>query len=411
MADHQLDIATRLVHAGERQGQPVGQPVATPIYASTTFTYGSTAEADAVLGGEKPGYIYTRYGNPTVAAMEQAILSLEGGVAACAYASGMAALHAALLACELSPGSTILASRDLYGATLDLLVLIFGKFGVKTVPADFSDLPALAAKAEEVRPCVLVAETISNPLLKICDIDACAEIARTHHARLIVDNTFASPYLCRPLEHGADFVVHSATKYLSGHADAMGGVVIAKESFDHRALISVMKLAGGILGPWDAHEILRGIKTLGLRMERQCANANCIAHQLSSNPRVARVYYPALPRAEAPETLHRILQPPHAGAMISIELAENSREAAFRFMDALQICVRATSLGDIFTGVLHPATSTHREMSPARRRQAGITDGMIRISVGIENVNDLLEDLQQALDASSVASNSGTTDK
>ncbi len=312
----------------------------------------------------------------------------------------MAALHAALLACELSPGSTILASRDLYGATLDLLVLIFGQFDVKTVTADFSDLPALAAKAEEVGPRALVAETISNPRLKICDIDACAEIARTHHARLMIDNTFASPYLCRPLEHGADFVVHSATKYLSGHADAMGGVVIAKESFDQQALISVMKLAGGILGPWDAHEILRGIKTLGLRMERQCANAHRIARQLSRNPRVARVYYPALAGAEAAETLQRILQPPHAGAMLSIELAEDSREAAFRFMDALRICVRATSLGDIFTGVLHPATSTHREMPPARRRQAGITDGMIRISAGIEDGNDLLADMQQALDAS-----------
>jgi O-acetylhomoserine/O-acetylserine sulfhydrylase-like pyridoxal-dependent enzyme len=200
MADYQLDIATRLVHAGERQSQPVGQPVATPIYASTTFTYDSMADADAVLGGDKPGYIYTRYGNPTVAALEEAMLSLEGGVAACAYASGMAALHAALFACELSPGSTILASRDLYGATLDLLVLLFGRFNVKTVTADFSDLTALAAKAEEVKPRALVAETISNPLLKLCDIDACAEIARTHNARLIVDNTFASPYLCRPLE-------------------------------------------------------------------------------------------------------------------------------------------------------------------------------------------------------------------
>jgi cystathionine gamma-synthase/methionine-gamma-lyase len=375
----------------------VGQPVATPIYASTTFTYASMAEADAVFGGEKPGYVYTRYANPTVSAMEQAILALEGGVAACAYASGMAALHAALLACELSPGSTILASRDLYGATLDLLVQVFGQFDVRTVAADFSDLPALAAKAEEVKPRVLVAETISNPLLKLCDIDACALIARTHHARLIVDNTFASPYLCRPLEHGADFSVHSATKYMSGHADAMGGVVIAREGFDQAALISIMKLVGGVLGPWEAHEILRGIKTLGLRIERSCANAHRIAGQLSTHPRVAHVYYPGLAGAELPETLQRILQPPHAGAMISIVLQEDSREAAFRFMDALRLCVRATSLGDIFTGVLHPATSSHREMSPARRRQAGISDGMIRISVGIEDVNDLLKDMEQAL--------------
>jgi cystathionine gamma-synthase/methionine-gamma-lyase len=352
-------------------------------------------EADAVLGGEKPGYIYTRYGNPTVAALEQAILSLEGGVAAIAYASGMAALHAAVLACELSPGSTILASQDLYGATLDLLVLLFGQFDIKTVTADFCDLPSLAAKAEEVRPRVLIAETISNPLLKICDIDACAAIARAHKARLIVDNTFATPYLCRPLEHGADFVVHSATKYLGGHADAMGGAVVAKEHPDDAALISIMKLAGGVLGPWDAHEILRGIKTLGLRMERQCANAQRIADTLAADQRVGRVYYPALADAEA---LDRILTPGYAGAMVSIQLADDTREAAFRFMDALRLCVRATSLGDVFTGVLHPATSSHREMSPARRRKVGITDGLIRISVGIEDVQDLLNDLHQSLD-------------
>ncbi len=400
MAHPQLDIATRLVHAGERLGTPTGHPTSTPIYASTTFTYGSMAEADAVLGGEKPGYIYTRYGNPTIASLEQAILSLEGGVSACAYASGMAALHAAVLACELSPGSTILASRDLYGATLDLLVLLFGQFDIKTVTADFSDLSALSAKAEEVRPRVLVAETISNPLLKICDIDACAEIAHSHHARLIVDNTFASPYLCRPLEHGADFVVHSATKYLSGHADAMGGVVVAKERPDDKALISIMKLAGGVLGPWDAHEIMRGIKTLGLRLERQCANAQHIAETLAPDPRLHQVYYPSL---AATEVLQRILRPGHAGAMISIRLAEDSRDAAFRFMDALNLCVRSTSLGDVFTQVLHPATSSHREMSPARRRQAGITDGLIRISVGIEDVQDILADLKQALEASTVA--------
>ncbi len=400
-----LDIATRLVHAGERLGTPTGQPVATPIYASTTFTYASMADADAVLGGEKPGYIYTRYGNPTVAALEQAILSLEGGVAAIAYASGMAALHAAVLACEPSPGSTILASQDLYGATLDLLVRLFGQFDIKTVTADFSDLAGLAAKAEEVRPRILVAETISNPLLKICDIDACAAVAKNHHARLIVDNTFATPFLCRPLEHGADFVVHSATKYLSGHADVTGGAVVAKEHPDDTALISIMKLAGGILGPWEAHEILRGIKTLGLRVERQCENAHRIAETLTADPRVERVYYPAL---AGTETLQRMLRPGHAGAMITIQLAEDSRDAAFRFMDALRLCVRATSLGDVFTGVLHPASSSHREMSPARRRQAGISDGLIRISVGIEEVQDILNDLHQALDAVTAATSSST---
>ena len=398
MAEKQLDIATRVVHAGERKGWPTGLPASTPIYASTTFTYASMADADAVLGGEKPGYIYTRYGNPTVTALEQAMLALEGGSAAVAYASGMAALHAAVLACELSPGSVIVASRDLYGATLDLLVLLFGQFQIKTVTADFSDLASLAAVVAENRPRILIAETISNPLLKVCDIDACAEIAHSNHARLIVDNTFATPYLCRPFEHGADMVVHSATKYLSGHADAMGGLVITKERIEHDALISIMKLAGGVLNPYEAHEILRGIKTLALRMERQCSNAQAIARALRDHPAVGRVNYPSLNFANQ-AIAQRILKPGASGAMMSMHLADDTKEAAFRCMDALRLCVRATTLGDVFTEALHPASSSHREMSPARRRQAGITDGLIRFSVGIEDVNDILADIRQALDA------------
>ena len=202
-----LDISTRLVHAGERSGAPSGQPTSTPIYASSTYTYESMDEIDKVFGGEKPGYIYTRYGNPTVTALENAICAVEAGATACAYSSGMAALHAALFACELTPGATVLASQDLYGATTNLLVNIFGSFGVRTITADFSNLDELSTKALEVKPRVLVAETISNPLLKVCDIDACAEIAHEVGARLIIDNTFASPYLCRPLKNGADLVV------------------------------------------------------------------------------------------------------------------------------------------------------------------------------------------------------------
>jgi cystathionine gamma-synthase/methionine-gamma-lyase len=400
MASRQLDFATQVVHAGERRGFPTGRPVALPIYASATFTYDSMAEMDQVFAGEKPGYVYSRHGNPTVAALEEAVLALEGGAAACAYASGMAALHAALLACELSPGATVLASQDLYGATLNLLLNVFGQFGINTVTCDVCDLSSLQAKARELRPRVLVVETISNPLLKLCDISACAEITRSVGARLIVDNTFATPYLCRPLLHGADLVVHSATKYLGGHADVTGGVVVAREQPERAALVSAMKLAGGILGPWDAHEILRGIKTLAVRMERQCANARHIAEALATDPRIARVYYPAFGSETSQAVLRRMLRAPHAGAMIAIETAADSREATFRFMDALRLCVRATSLGDVFTGVLHPATSSHREMAPAQRRQLGINDNLVRISVGIEEATDILADLQQALAAS-----------
>jgi cystathionine gamma-synthase/methionine-gamma-lyase len=375
----QQDIRTKLVHAGERRGLPEAQPVATPIYASATFTYDSMAEIDQVFSGEKQGFIYTRYGNPTTAALEEAVRAVEEGAIACAYATGMAAVHAALLACDLKSGSTVLASQDVYGATTNLLNTILINFGVKTVHVDFSDLETVRAKARELRPQVLIAETISNPLLKVCDIETCVQIAHENGARLIVDNTFASPYLRQPLKLGADLVVHSATKYLSGHADAMGGLVVSRDEMDAPALFSVMKLVGGVLGVWDAHEILRGLKTLALRMERQCENASRLASYLKEHKGIGRVHYPGL------------------GALVSIELSDDTQDAAFRFMDALKMCVRSTSLGDVFTSVLHPATASHRDFLPARRQELGIVDGLVRISVGIESIDDIIADIEQAL--------------
>jgi cystathionine beta-lyase/cystathionine gamma-synthase len=391
------DLLTLAVHAGESRAVPNGLPTVTPVYASATFTYDSMADMDRAFSGEIAGYVYTRHGNPTVAAVERTLQALEGGAGACAFGSGMAALHAALVACELRPGSTVLASQDLYGATLSLLLKIFSMFGVNTVLTDFADTEQLAAKAREVRPRVLVAETISNPLLKVCDLDACSAIAKEAGARFVVDSTFATPCLTRPLEHGADFVVHSATKYLSGHATVTGGIVVSKQPQDHDAVYQVMKLVGGILGPWEAHEVSRGIKTLPLRFERQCTNARKIAETLAKDGRVKRVYYPAL--CESPERLARILKPEYAGALVSFVLADDTREAAFRFMDALKLCVRATSLGDVFSTALHPATASHRDVPPARRQKLGVTDGLVRISAGIENVADILADIDQALGA------------
>ncbi|HEX7772270.1 MAG TPA: PLP-dependent aspartate aminotransferase family protein [Pyrinomonadaceae bacterium] len=375
-----LDITTKFVHSGERQAQPEAKSVATPIYASATFTYDTMHEIDQVLGSEMEGFVYTRYGNPTTAALEEAMRDVEEGATACAYATGMAAIHAALIACDLKSGSTVLASQDLYGAITNLLNTIFLNFGVKTVFVDFSDLAAVREKAREIKPQVLIAETISNPLLKVCDIKACAEIAHENGARLIIDNTFATPFLCQPLKLGADIVVHSATKYLGGHADAMGGVVISRDEMDGVALVSVLKLAGGVIGVWDAHEILRGIKTLAVRMERQCENARSLANYLTEHPAIARVHYPGL------------------GAMVSIELREDTRDAAFRLMDALKLCVRSTSLGDVFTSVLHPATASHRDLLPARKKEWGLVEGLIRISVGIEKIDDIIADISHGLD-------------
>jgi len=398
-----FDISTELIHRGERRALLEGQPTSTPIYAAATYTYESMDQMDKVFGGELPGYVYTRHGNPTVAVLEEIMQAIEGGAIARAYASGMAALHAALFACELSPGSAVLASQDLYGATTNLLLNIFGAFGIKSVFADFSDLESVRARAAELKPRVLIAETISNPLLKVCDIDACAEIAHTAGARLIIDNTFASPYLCQPLKHGADIVVHSATKFLGGHADAMGGITVSRDEFDATALTGVMKLVGGVLSPWEAHEILRGMKTLGVRMDRHGENAKALAAHLQNDARLARVYFPGLAATAESTIATRILRAENYGALISIELKDGSRAAAFRFMDALRLVVRSTSLGDVFTSALHPATASHRDLSPARRRELGIRDGLIRISVGIENVNDLVADIDQALAASELS--------
>ena len=397
--DRKLDIATRLVHAGERK-VPTAIPVATPIYSSVTYTYSSMAEIDKVFGNEVPGYVYSRYANPTLAALENAVHALEGGFAASAFGSGMAALHAALLACDIGAGARVLASQDLYGATIGLLNTVLTNFSVETVMVDYSDLDALAQKAREVKPRIMIAETISNPLLKVCDLACCVEIAHSVGARLIVDNTFASPYLCRPLDLGADLVVHSATKYMGGHGDVMGGIAIAREEVQHNLLRSVMKLAGGIMSPYDAHEILRGLKTLALRVERQCSNARTIAEKLSADRRVARVHYPGLASGDAKKKIERTLRPGYAGAMVAIELANNTKEGAFKFMDALRLIVRSTSLGDVFSSALHPATASHRDVPPARRRAFGISDGLVRLSIGIEHVDDILADIVQALEAS-----------
>lgn len=392
MSEHSIE--TRLIHAGENRRETNGKPVSTPIYPTVTYTFDSMAEMDRVLSGESGDFVYSRYGNPTVAALESAISEIENGVGAVAYGSGMAAIHAALFACGLKPGSTVVASQDLYGASFDLLSKIFGTFGVITQTADFNDLAALERIVAQSKPRALLAETISNPLLKVCDLASVAAIARSNDAKLVVDNTFASPYLCRPIELGADFSVHSTTKYLSGHADSTGGIVIAADASDIPMLDQVKKLVGGVLSVWEAHHILRGVKTLALRMERHCQNAEKLALRLAGNPFIKRVYYP---RIDDAATTQKVLGSEFGGALVSISLAEDTRDAAWRFMDALKLCIRATSLGDVFTLVSHSASSSHRELGPERRAELGIAESLVRISVGIEHVDDIAADIEQAL--------------
>ena len=400
---------TQAVHAGERRGRGSDgsdngrgdfYPISTPIYASTTFSHPDIQTTDRVLGGEEEGYSYARYDNPTVHAFEEALSSLEGlqGEArAFAFGSGMAATHAALSAAELTNGATALAAEQLYGSTATLLVQVFGSNGVETRFFDAYDLGDVEKKVAQLNPRAVVVETISNPLLRVADVTGLAEITRAAGAALIVDNTFGTPYLQRPLDLGADIVVHSATKYLSGHGDLTAGVVVAKPPYD-AAVESIRKLVGGVLGPFEAWLAHRGLKTLSLRMERQCRNAREIAARLSEHPTVAKVNHPSLEDHPDRETAERVLY--DTGGLVSFELAveqEEGREAAFRFLNSLDLCVKAPSLGDVYTLAIHPATSSHRELSPSRRERLGVRENLIRLSVGIEHPEDVISDLEQAL--------------
>ena len=401
---------TRAVHAGEqrwatRNGSPGENfcPVSTPVYLSTTFAHENIEQTDRVLGGEDPGYSYARYGNPTVTAFEEAIAALEGGGRAFAFASGMAAMHAALMAAEVGSGATVLAAEQLYGSTATLLIQIFGAGGAETRFVDACDLEAFEDKIEELKPRAVVIETISNPLLRVADVPRIAEISRAAGSTLIVDATFGTPYLQRPLELGADIVVHSATKYLSGHGDLTAGLVVADAPYD-AALDQVRKLVGGVMAAFEAWLALRGLKTLPLRMGRQCENAQAVAAHLAGHPKVECVNYPGAKDHPDTEISRRVLA--GAGGLVSFELAlddpegdpEGGREAAFRFLNALDLCVKAPSLGDIYTLAIHPATSSHRELSPSRRARLGVKENLIRVSLGIEHPDDVIEDIEQALE-------------
>jgi cystathionine beta-lyase/cystathionine gamma-synthase len=279
-----------------------------------------------------------------------------------------------------------------------LLVQVFGANGVETRFVDAYDLGLVEKKVAELRPRAVMVETISNPLLRVADIEGLASITRAAGAALIVDNTFGTPYLQRPLDLGADIVVHSATKYLSGHGDLTAGVVVAGPPFD-AAVESLRKLVGGVLGPFEAWLAHRGLKTLSLRMERQCANAREIVARLREHPKVAKVNHPSLEDHPDRGTTERALS--DTGGLVSFELAvdpEGGREAAFRFLNALGLCVKAPSLGDVYTLAIHPATSSHRELSPSRRERLGVRENLIRLSVGIEHPEDIAADLEQALE-------------
>lgn len=371
-------------------------PVTTPLHASVGFVYDSMAELDEVFAGTHPGYVYPRYGSPTVAAFEAALAELEGGAAAHAFSSGMAAIHVALLAAGVRADVTVVAALDLYGATYALIHRLFTELGARAICVDVTDLAAVEAALAENAPKVLLTETISNPLLKVADIPELAKLAHHYGAKLLLDNTFASPYLVNPLDHGADYVIHSATKYISGHGDVMAGVVIT--SVENRArMVELNKLVGSVLGPFEAWLALRGLKTLPLRVRQQCANADDIATWLVKRPGIARVFYPGLPNHPQHSLAGRLFANKGFGGVLSFEIVGANQAKVFRFMESLQMCLPAATLGDIYTLILHPATSSHRTLTPEERARAGISLGLVRLSAGIESAADIITDLDQAL--------------
>ena len=407
-------IYTLAVHAGEHTtkttpltGPDAGhsyQPVVTPVHHSVGYTYADTEDLDAVFSGASDNPVYTRYGNPTVTAFEAAVAALEDGEAALAYGSGMAAIHAALLAAGARAGTAVVAAHDVYGATYALLNRLLATQGVTVRFVDAADLNAVSQALNEVRPVAVLVETLSNPLLKVADLPALARLSHETGAKFIVDNTFATPMLCRPLALGADFVVHSATKYLAGHGDVLGGVVVVRSRAERAALNELNKLLGANLAPQEAWLAHRGLKTLPLRMERQCRNAAIVADWLAAQSQVARVNYPGLqahPQHGLAEALFGGGPAGEAlfGGMMSFDLANAGRAEVFRFLEALRLVQPATTLGDVYTLTLYPAMSSHRALDAETRARIGIGAGLIRLSIGIEDPRDIVADLEQALAA------------
>jgi cystathionine beta-lyase/cystathionine gamma-synthase len=388
---------TKAVHWGDRRrGAGKATGVTTPIHTAASYFYQSMEELDRVFDGEDLGASYSRYDNPTRVALEELVRELEGGASAQACASGMAALHLAILAALLDRPRRVLAADALYGSTAAMLMNIFGPIGVETTFVDICDLKAVEAAVTEGKPGVVVMETISNPLLRVGQLDKIADIARRGGAALVVDSTFTTPLMLRPLELGASIVVHSATKYLAGHGDVLGGVAIPdKEHAD--ALRSLSRTLGPVMGPFESYLTMRGMKTLAIRLERQCANACKVASWLAAHPRVDRVYFTGDPAHPDAAAIARLFPKNLYGAMVSFELKGAGREEVFRFMDRLKMIVRATSLGDVHTITSYPAMSSHRELTPKRRLRLGIRDNLIRFSIGIEAAEDILADLEQAL--------------
>ena len=426
MSDHQYGFGTLCLHAGQIPDSATGSR-AMPIYQTTSYVFDNADHAASLFNLQTFGNVYTRLSNPTTAALEERVAALEGGRAALAVASGMAAQMAALLTlCR--HGDHIVAARNLYGGTWSQLAVTFAQFGIGCTFVD-ADHPQQFEQAIGPRTKALYAETIANPQLNVVDIAAIADVAHRHGLPLIIDNTLASPYLCRPFDHGADIVVHSATKFIGGHGTSMGGVVVESGKFPWdngnfpqmtepspgyhgvrffetfgdfgftmKMRMEIVRTLGPTISPFNSFLLLQGLETLHLRMPRHCDNALAVARHLEEHPRVAWVNYPGLASSPHRALAERYL-PRGAGAIISFGI-HGDLQAGVRFIEACSFLSHLANVGDAKTLVIHPASTTHRQLDEAQQLAAGVRPEMIRLSIGLEDVDDILWDIDQALASS-----------
>ncbi|MDO7911077.1 methionine gamma-lyase [Pseudomonas monteilii] len=393
-ADDRYGFSTRAIHHGYDPQAHQGALIP-PVYQTSTYAFPTVEHGAACFAGEADGHFYSRISNPTLAVLEQRMASLEGGEAALALGSGMGAITSTLWTL-LRPGDELIVGLTVYGCTFAFVHHGIGQFGVKVRHVDLDDPVALAA-AITPRTRMIFFETPANPTMRLVDIARVVEVARRHGVLVVVDNTYCTPYLQRPLTLGADLVVHSATKYLSGHGDITAGLVIGSAALVGRIRLEGLKdMTGAVMSPHDASLLMRGIKTLALRMDRHCSNALAVARRLEQAPGVEQVRYPGLESFAQHALAQRQMRLP--GGMIAFEL-RGGVAAGRRFMNTLQLFSRAVSLGDAESLAQHPASMTHSAYSPQERLQHGISEGLVRLSVGLEEVDDLLADVEQALQA------------
>lgn len=392
-----MKIESEVVHAGDRKRQKgVAVPSTTPIHLSSTFFYDSAEQLDRVMGGEEQGFSYSRYANPTNEALEELMSILERAHGALATASGMSAIQLAFEAALLDGPRRVVASRSIYGATISLLDQVLSPLGIDVTYVDICDLTEVEkAIGERETGCVFF-ESVSNPLLRVGDIARIADIARAAGATVVVDNTFATPVLIRPLELGAHIAVHSATKYLAGHGDVLGGILASDEEH-YPSVRALSRIIGPVLGPFESYLTMRGVKTLALRFERQCENARALAEWLCAHPCIEHVYYCADPNHPDADNIRKFFAPGLFGAVLSFEMKGANKTSVMAFMDRLRMIVPGTSLGDVHTLLLYPVMASHRDISPKMRERMGIRENLVRVAVGIEALDDIVSDLDHAL--------------